>query len=220
MKTLGSLVMHVMLAACLGTLHAAEQPGTTGAGDTLQFKWAFLLRDQDGNTKTVDFKDKVSTKKGDALRIYLEPVKNVYLYLYMFDSQKQLRCLFPSTPDCYDKGPESAVPHVLPAGEKWFIMDEQTGTERFFLLASSSRLTDIENLTKKMISSPNDAEVKAKLLDEIKTVRRVKGDFSTPVEKGVPIAGTVVAVTRGPTTGATLTEAAGFYSRTLRIEHE
>jgi len=215
-----TVFLSLLTAACLVVLHADGEQKLTDTGNILQFKWAFFLHDQDGRTKVIDFKDKVVVRKGDGLRIYLEPVTSVYLYLYMFDAQKQLRCIFPSTPDFYAKKPRTGVSHILPSSEKWFIMDEQPGTERFFLIASSTRLTDIENLTKKMLSSPDDAEVKAKLLDEIKTVRRSKGDLNTPVEKGVPIAGTIVAVTRGPANEATLTEAAGFFSKTLRIEHE
>jgi hypothetical protein len=186
----------------------------------LKFKWAFLIRNEAGGAQVMDFKEKVAITKGDAIRIYLEPVTNVYLYLYLFDAQKQLRCLFPAAPDAYEKGAPPAAPHVLPGDGKWYVMDAEKGTEKFFLLASSTRLTTLEALTRKMIASPDDAEAKSRLLDEIQLVRRARGDLTAPVEKGVPIAGTVVAVTRGEAGEATLTEAPGFYARTLRMEHE
>jgi len=108
----------------------------------------------------------------------------------------------------------------FPADNKWFVMDNNKGTERFFLLASTERLTGIENLMRKAMAAPDDEELKAQLLDGIQLVRRDKTDLKSPVEKGVPIAGTVIAVTRGQSDQATMTEATGFYARTLRIEHE
>ena len=219
-RSLRILLLSAFAGSFLVLAYAPAAGKPFAADNLLQFKWAFIHRDQDGKTKTVDFKDKVVMRKGDGLRVYLEPLSGVYLYLYMFDSQKQLRCIFPSSPDFYEKKIEVGHSYLLPSDEKWFIMDEQAGTENFFLLASSTRLVDIENLTKKMIAVPGDAEIKARLLDEIKTVRRSKGDFSTPVEKGVPIAGTVIAVTRGPSSEATMIEASVFYSKTLRIIHE
>ena len=93
MKILKILVLQVLAGTCLFAVYAAEQSKTSNTSDILQFEWAFIIRDQDGKTKTADFNDKVTVKKGDALRIYLEPVTNAYLYLYMFDSQKQLQCL-------------------------------------------------------------------------------------------------------------------------------
>jgi hypothetical protein len=220
MKILKILGMQVLAGIFLISVYAAEESKAPATRDLFRFKWAFIIRDHDGKTRTADFNDKVTVKKGDAIRIYLEPVTSVYLYLYMFSAQKELECLFPANPDFYEQNVKTGTQHLLPGAEKWFIMDEKAGTERFYLLASSSRLSDIETLTKKMLSNPKDTEVKARLLDEIKTVRRSKGDLNTPVEKGVPIAGTVVAVTRGPAQEATLTEAAGFFSKTLRIEHE
>jgi len=189
-------------------------------GDTLKFKWAFLLRSDDGTERTADFGDKVSVTNGDAIRIFIEPVTNAYIYLYMFDSRKQLRCLFPADPALYNKPVETGKQYLLPSDGKWFVMDQQKGTEKFFLLVSTKRLTSIEDLSRKMLAKPDDAEIKAALLDEIQLVRRGKADLKSPVEKSVPIAGTVVAVTRGAAAEATLTEASGFYARTLRMEHE
>lgn len=220
MVTAKKLALQILVGLCLLPLQAAEPVPADKARDLLRFKWAFLVRDESGATRVVDFSEKVTVTRGDALQIYLEPVTNVYLYLYMFDAQKQLRCLFPASVDAYDKGPPPATGHLLPGDGKWYIMDAQKGTEKLFLLASAARLTGIEALTRKMAAAPDDAEVKSRLLDEIQIVRRAREDLTVPVEKGVPMAGTVVAVTRGPAGEATLTEATGFYARTLRLEHE
>jgi hypothetical protein len=211
----------ILVWMCLPVLLQAEEPASTNASaDRLKFQWAFLMVDDSGNTRVVDFSQTNKVKKGDALRVYLQPLTDVYLYLFLFDAQKQLRCLFPKDLAQYDKGASPRDAHILPGDEKWFVMDENKGPERFFLLASTQRLTALEQWTRKMIASPADKEIKARVLDEIQTVRRAKGELIVPVEKGVPIAGTVVAITRGGSIEATLSEATGFYSRTLRIEHE
>lgn len=221
MTTKRSLVLMMMVGLCCYAACAQEQGAAVAdTQDCLKFKWAFLLQDQDGNTRAADFNDTVTVKQGDALQIYLEPETNTYVYLYMFDAQRQLRCLFPPMPELHEQTVMPTGPRLLPSVEKFFIMDEQAGTEKFYLLASTRRLLPLEDLTLKQSVQPDDDEVKAQLLDEIQSIRRDQARLTAPVEKGVPIAGTVVAVTRGPEIEATLTEASGFYARTLRIEHE
>lgn len=220
-STSGVLRQLIMVSALLGLpLLAHAQTAADNPADVLKFKWAVLLRTDDGEAKTLDFSNRVSVTNGDAVRVFLEPVTNVYLYLFMFDSQKQLKCLFPPDPSQYDKPLESGKQYLFPSETKWFVMDKQKGTEKFFLLASTKRLASLEELTRKLLAAPSDGEIKARLLDDIQLVRRDKTDLKSPVEKGVPIAGTVVAVTRGETPQATMTAATGFYSRTLRLEHE
>jgi hypothetical protein len=157
---------------------------------------------------------------GDAARVYVEPLTNFHFYAYLVDAQKTLHCLFPGRASEFGIALRPGTPLLLPEEPQWLVMDEQKGTESIYLLASAERLTGIEAATRRAMASPGDAELRALLLEEIRAVRRAKEGLTTVVEKGSPIVGTVVAVLRGDSNEATLTEARGFYGKTLRLNHE
>lgn len=188
--------------------------------DMLSFHWAFFHKKLDGSLNVIDFSKRPVVKEGEFLRIYLRPEKNAFIYLYMFDAQKNLTLVFPTDVDFFNKDYEAGKEYMLPSNGKWFVMGKRKGIEQFYLLASTKRLTELEDLTKEYIKSPND-ELKAIILEHIKTVNRTYSSLSSPTERKVAIVGSLVTITRSKEVKkATFTEAETFYFKTLRIKHE
>lgn len=192
--------------------------------DSVNFKWAFIYKKPgEPYGRILDFNEKAAVNSGDKLQVMLTPITQSYMYLYLLSSSNELDIIFPNDLAFYDKnklGEES----YLPAKDKWYSIDETKGTERFYLLASSSRLTDLEKATEDYLASGKNAEKKAALLELMKSLRTSNSKLASIAEKGVPIAGTFrtrghgdVAVVLGD---AIEVKADKFYSKTIRLKHE
>jgi hypothetical protein len=187
---------------------------------TVSLRWAFIRQEKGGKGRVVEFSPPPVVRAGDQLQVYLEPLSRIHLYLYLFDSSRDLALLYPPAPKA---APAPAGEQLLLPGEgRWFTIDERTGEEQFFLLASVARLPRLEDLTAALLRKPGDPEAKARVLDEIKDLRRRHSAVTGTVEKAVPMAGTFqTRALDGSIIGsATEVEAAVFYARTLRLKHE
>ena len=188
----------------------------------VSFKWAFIHRSADGKKKIIDFKKRPphTVTSGDNLQVYIQSSVNIYIYIFMLDTQKDLFLILPEHPDFYAESELELSEIYLPSRNDWFTWDEARGTERFYMLASSQRLTRLEAKTARYLNSQQDKVLKAGLLEEIELVRKQKSDLTTVTEKPVAIAGTIK--TRGTSMAgmATLVEAQDFYAKTLRLKHE
>ena len=85
---------------------------------------------------------------GDHYKIVIMPDKDCYMYLFQVDSAGRLYMLFPLD----DLGITATnpvgdgEPYFLPGAEDSFILDEQTGLEKIFLLASHQKDPVVEQL--------------------------------------------------------------------------
>ena len=192
------------------------------AGAALALKWAFIGVEKSGQKRVIDFATTPSVRAGDRLQVYIEALGSAYVYLFLYDSNKDLALLYPQSPraPALPAGEGGAL--MLPAEEEWFAFDEARGEEQFYLLASAKRLSRLEDLTAAWLKNAKSAEAKARVLDEIKALRRQSSGLAAAVEKGVPMAGTFQSRALRPEIigDATLVEAKGFYARTLRFAHE
>ncbi|MBN1675594.1 MAG: DUF4384 domain-containing protein [Kiritimatiellae bacterium] len=215
------IVAVAMLALALTQGGCGKRP-TGEPGAKLRFKWAFLCRDRSGAQRVLDFSGPASVHSGDAVQVFVQPIENAYVYLFLFDSAKKLELVFPPDPDFYAESARMGGEYFVPARDESMVMDADRGLEMFYLLASSKRMTALERLAREYAAAPQNAELKAQLLEQIKAVRVAHSRLTSPAEKGVPIAGSVV--TRGadaaPSGQGILVEADGFYSKTLRLNHE
>jgi len=190
--------------------------------DQIAFRWAFVRQPADSKKEIIDFAKRPKVSSGDKLQIYLRPESEVYLYLFLYDTHRDLYLLFPDSPDYYQRTRLEEQDIYIPGRHDWFEWDDSKGTERFYLLASSNRLTDLEEKTERYISSNQDGKLKSQLYDAIASLRKQRSNLTAPSEKPVAIAGTIK--TRGPGSElpgkAILVEAESFYSKTLRLKHE
>ena len=196
-----------------------KTPVQEGVVDNLSFKWALLHRDKQGKIEVLDFKKNPAVTSGDFLKIFILPLKDVHIYVFLYDSQKRLSPLFSQETDIHKVGKK---PYYIPDEKGWFEIDANTGTETFYLIASRERLTDLERLTMEYTNASPEKKDEAKLivLAEIKKVRQYYSKLTTPGEKPVPIAGTFRGEELKPGLTATQVEAEDFYGKTLRLEHK
>ena len=198
----------------------------------LQFNWAFVKREPNGSAQPIDFSERVSVSPGDLFKVHIQPVKNAFIYLFLHDASGDLKLLFPNRFEDFEGRGYVDTQFFIPAGENWFTLDSTKGTERFYLLASSKRLTNLESLTtvcqkaaqsRSKNASSADAARQA-VLDEISRVRRVHSKLTIVAEKPVTMAGTERGVNPPSANSpiaklATEIEAVDFYTKTFRLEH-
>jgi hypothetical protein len=190
----------------------------------ISFKWAFLKQSKSGTIEAVDFSKEVSFTKDDKLKISINPLKSAYVYLYYVDFNNDLFVIFPEK---FDADYKTDKTYYIPENEgEWFTFDEGHGLDKFYLLASFSRLKDLENLTKEFMSlsdnkktSPDKlANAKKALIDEILNLRLSYSKFTVYAEKPTSIAGTSRGISDVKITMLGI-EANKFYGKVLRINH-
>ena len=199
--------------------------------DLVEFKWALVARtDPEGKNKVVNIakdaltKDfKLNVSPGDKIGVYIEPVENAYVYLYLLDSRKNLELIFPTSMNKSTIQSEFTPRKgtYIPGKYEWFTFDENKGTETFYLIASKKRVTRLEELTKNYLDAvERDKELAMqKLLDEITGVKKdiaFKTTLERPLSYGGIIRGLEIDIARL----AVEVEAENFYSKTIRVKHE
>ncbi len=191
------------------------------AGEPIRLRWAFLKPSIDEKVlEVIDFRVAPRVTEGDRLQIYIETDSAVFVYLFLFDSSKNLHLLFPGRIELYARQAMAPGTYFLPGEAEWFVMDAVKGNEDFYLLVSRQRLRRIEELAKRYLRNPADQRLKSDLLIEIINTRNANSKIAGTIEKGVPIAGSI----RGPGPEAefeaTSVETDTFYGRVLRLSHE
>ena len=146
-------------------------------GEAVSFSWAFFLRPEDGQVKSLDFKTPEPVSDGELLRIYLELHGQSFVYLYLHDSKEDLYLVFPPNGSFYNGGVPAGYKSYIPSGHEWFALDDALGTERFYLLASNKRLLELERLTDRFMVVGGDS-LKLQLQTKIDDAVEHFGDTS------------------------------------------
>jgi hypothetical protein len=117
----------------------------------------------------------------------------------------------------------------VPEGPLWFELDATRGIEKFFFLASKSRLGQLETLYARHATLTDRADIQSStqtILKEIASLSKQRRPLTAPAERPIRIAGKQ----RGPqkpdsaalpdiTPFAKEIVAQGFYSKTFTIDH-
>ena len=90
---------------------------------------------------------------GDKLKMMIQIRKKCFVYLIHRDSQGNFAMLFPYSLKQFDTDYQTARNYYSPKGEAWFQLDNRTGNETFYLIASDQRLLDIEYTYQKYAAS-------------------------------------------------------------------
>jgi len=192
------------------------------------FRWAFgamVGPKHDRSFKTIT--GDTSLKTGDQLKFCVELQKRCFVYLIYHSGQGDLEMLFPYNLEQLTTNFESLRKYCIPQGSAWFELDEKGGLETFYLLASDTRLNELEQFFQKPGSNvPGDKQKRVQqILAQISTLKRQNRKLTASAERPVPIGGSVRGINRDTKTESFTMDtievsASTFYSRTFTIEHQ
>ena len=205
-----------------------DEPLVPGA---INFKWAFVARiDPGGRNKLINLAEMASNlvsekpviTSGDKMSFFVEPGQNTYVYIYLVDSRGNLELIFPTSMD------ENVLKSEFTAGKRtyipgkyeWFSFDDNRGTEMFYLLASSSQLMKLEELTSVYLNAEGDRETsKQMVLNEIKAKKKLVA-FRSPPEQPISFGGLIRGLKIDIANLAVEVRGKDLYSKTIRLRHE
>ena len=208
-------------------VHAEEAKADQSAN--IQFQWAFGALKRANGSKFVAVTKDTDLKTGDQIKFFLKVNDNCFVYLIYRSSQGELSILFPHRFKLMSAEYTLAGNHYIPKGDQWFELDEHTGEERFYLLASKKRLMDLEARLNDYESADNAKKpaLAKVILVEIRKLRKQHLKFKTYAERPVNIIGNLRGTEKAETAGphdiakfAVEISADTFYSRTFTIDHK
>jgi len=198
--------------------------------ENIKFHWAFLAAKQASQNVHIEpiTRDTI-LKSGDQIKFFIKLQNSCYVYLIYHSSQGELSVLFPHRFKLKNGEKTLAINHYIPKGDQWFELDEHAGEERFYLLASTERLLELESLVNNYETA--DAAKKPSLvkmiLSEIRGLRKMHLKFKTFAERPVSIIGGLRGTDKNEPAGALDAakyaieiSADTFYSRTFTIDHK
>jgi hypothetical protein len=111
--------------------------------------------------------DGATMYSGDQFRIVFSPSADAYAYVVSIDSRQQVAVLFPHEAIGMDNHVRAGERYEVPDGLNWFTLDERTGTETLYVVASYDPIQDLDALfTPRAGASPDRpaaAQVEARL---------------------------------------------------------
>jgi len=195
----------------------------------LKIYWAFgaLIGDQN-QQQLVSIERKAVLRTGDRIKILFEPQTECFIYLFYYSSQEELAMLFP--PDPSDARIMPGIKYSIPAKNQWFKLDDATGIEKFYLIASVRRLEELEALYQKhsAVTQADDIQASTRaILAEIKQLQRKHRKLTAAAERPVRLGGNFRGVQQDEQPAqpdisqiAVEISAANFFSRTFTIDHQ
>ena len=226
-KTLSRLCVMILVPGLTSIVYPQDAP----SDNNVQYNWAFVARTGDAGNRRIGVVTKdTSLKTGDEFKLFVNIVKPVFIYVIHKSSTNELSVLFPYDTTMFQKDYKLDKNYYIPKGREWFRLDKNTGIETFYVLASSERLTDLENALRAYFSSTIDKkpDAAAFALNEIKDIKRRFRTFATIAERPISIAGNV----RGEKQPAANPDrvdiaqfaseilANNFFSKTISIDHK
>lgn len=215
---------------CVGLL-AAPYAGLAAEAkkENILFKVAFgALVGTESGMRLEPVRNSTILKSGDKFKMMLEMEKKCYLYVIYKNSQGEMSLLFPYGIEQFETNYETSRKYFLPPREAWYELDNRTGSETFYVIASSQRLRDVEYLFTRYDSAEPARKrgIALQVLSALDRIRTEHRDYTIVAEAPLTSDTTTRGVERSqgadPTDIsclATQVRASDFYSKTYVIEH-
>ncbi len=228
------LILFAVLLGCFAVGFRFSEPSALVAQAVQQneanigFEWAFgALVGSDKNL--VPITRDTTLKTGEEIKMMVKLTKECFVYLVHYGSKGEVDLLFPHSISQFQKDYVTEKNYYIPPGRDWCVLDNSTGKEVFFLVASTERLLDLEVKLGNYFSADTAKKqaMASDIVSEIRSVRKHYSTFSTLAEKPVTIGGNIrgieeVKESHRPDVAdiATHISANNFYSKTITIDHK
>lgn len=139
--------------------------------DPLALHWyGFGQRLENGAWHEFRVQDGVTMYSGDQFRIAFLPNADSYVYILCLNADGSVNQLFPNPAVRQGNFCRRGQEYQVPDGINWFTLDEKTGTETMFLVASYDPLTNLSALLKKASRGQNVNKAGEVIWQQIKQV--------------------------------------------------
>ena len=225
LRNFGVLLFSVIFALCPGIARGADDQ------EQVKFRWAFGALKQSGPEQKLEAigSSPTTLKTGDQLKIMVEPETDCFVYVIHHNSQDAIKLLFPYSLKQFSDDYQQQKKYYIPETDRWFELDQHTGRETFYLLASAKRLDTLEKLLDQYehADPPRKAEITKQVLDEISTLKKQHRELPAAAERPETIGGAVRGFEKAqgmnrPDISVMAREISvpAFLARTFTIEHQ
>jgi hypothetical protein len=211
------------LAFTTSLVFAQEKPNVA-------FEWSFATLSTAGKESTlVPIVRDTTLQTGDQIKMMVRLKMECFIYVVHETPAGEISLKFPYDLKQFTTDYKTGKNYYVPKGREWFTLDNNTGRETFYIVASGKRLLDLEVL----LSKYKDADVSKKptvakdIVAEIRNVRKYYKTFNTLAERPISIGGNVRGMGKETRSGipdvaqiATEISANNFYSKTFTIDHK
>ncbi|MDM8516414.1 DUF4384 domain-containing protein [Desulfobacterales bacterium HSG16] len=191
------------------------------------FRWAFAaIKGPLNSPEFVAVTKDISLETGDRLKFFIQLQTECFVYLFYRSSKNEMVMLFPNKGKKSKTKSKTFQKYYIPRGQALFKLDENTGTETFYLLASNQRLKSLETLYNQYQAAKisQKDEIAGRIIAKIRKIKKDRIIRRAKAERPVSIAGSL----RDPSKDiiAWLAQVAekistkNFYTRTITIEHK
>lgn len=161
----------------------------------LEISYAVIAqrRMTDGTFQDVPVRDGAVLHSHDYLKITFRTNEDCYVYVLLLDSRGKASKLFPHRGIPLGNRVQGGRDYEIPSEEQWFWLDEQTGTETLYLLASYEHMLGIDKLLREMEQAGAASyEVVARgIQKEVEILTRGSDRFKKRPKKPIYITGSV-----------------------------
>lgn len=145
----------------------SAQPPLAPPTDFLYFKINHVYRSQGKGPFNV-LENGSTIQSGDHYKIIFTPNQDCYVYIFQVDSANMVYSLFPMEQfgklTLNNLNPiKAGQTYYIPAEEKSFILDNQTGTERIYFLASFERDPELEAEYQRTVETQKQRNIEEQL---------------------------------------------------------
>jgi outer membrane protein OmpA-like peptidoglycan-associated protein len=107
------------------------------------FEWGVFHVKDNGTEELINTAGNSTLGSNDKYKIYVKPAKSSYVYIYQEDSNGNGSWLFPRA-EIDIKNPLNSEDNWIPSRSQHFSLDDNTGTETIYLVASVKPANDLE----------------------------------------------------------------------------
>lgn len=216
LHTAGYSLVCVLLFLPTAPVRAAD----SGTQDQVQLKWALVRLTATGDEEVLPFHREIPLLSGQSIKLYFNSQVEQYLYVFLVDSSEMLTVVYPPIADVGKKTEKRKF--YVPSGNNWFVLDDNTGLETLYVLASGGPLKKLDELiiTHEGKTGRKAVKLRKKLLSMISSLKKKNSRFAAAAEKPIAIAGTVRGTGKSDVDEkAKPVSSPTFYSKTIRIDH-
>ena len=179
----------------IGTANLASSIQDTEGN--VSFRWAFgAIVGPEENQRLIPITRDTELEPGNRLKMLLELEKKCFVYVFYRGPENELQMLFPSDFNQFETDYEVSRSYYIPSGNTWLELDDSAGSERFYLMASSQRLTELETLYGEYEKAPKEKhlELAKSVISKIREIKMQHKKFASIAERPVSIGGNVRAL--------------------------